>query len=199
MENLRVRRAGFCYRRQFQVFLKRYKCLCPSTWPTWSGDPRLAVEALCKHLDYTQDQYKTGKWAMVLEYYMCVHRKHIVSTLHIHSRSIFPLISAQPSIQYLCDGHLLYYSCRSLEDGIGNDEVSFADDFEVLVNLIIKKNSRKAEAPACCSRFTSRTLTQLTHCNHKHNLHQLVVADSHLVLNSTNFIAITNMISTSLL
>lgn len=37
MENLRVRRAGFCYRRPFAVFLGRYKSLCPKTWPTWRG------------------------------------------------------------------------------------------------------------------------------------------------------------------
>jgi len=37
MENLRVRRAGFCYRRQFQIFLQRYKSLCPATWPHWEG------------------------------------------------------------------------------------------------------------------------------------------------------------------
>ena len=37
MENLRVRRAGFCYRRPFAVFLGRYKSLCPKTWPAWRG------------------------------------------------------------------------------------------------------------------------------------------------------------------
>ena len=61
MENLRVRRAGFCYRRQFQVFLGRYKCLCPATWPSWDGPLKDGVEALCQHLGYTGDQYKTGK------------------------------------------------------------------------------------------------------------------------------------------
>ncbi len=61
MENLRVRRAGFCYRRLFQVFLQRYKCLCPATWPRWDGDPKQGVERLCKHLGYTDEQYKTGK------------------------------------------------------------------------------------------------------------------------------------------
>lgn len=61
MENLRVRRAGFCYRRQFQVFLQRYKCLCPATWPMWEGSLKEGVEALCRHLGYTREQYKTGK------------------------------------------------------------------------------------------------------------------------------------------
>ena len=61
MENLRVRRAGFCYRRTFEVFLKRYKCLCPATWPEWDGPPKQGVESLCQHLGYTSDQYKTGR------------------------------------------------------------------------------------------------------------------------------------------
>merc|ERR1712048_595079 len=30
MENLRVARAGYCYRRPFEYFLQRYKSLCPS-------------------------------------------------------------------------------------------------------------------------------------------------------------------------
>ena len=67
MENLRVRRAGFCYRRQFQIFLQRYKCLCPDTWPLWEGNPRDGVNTLCKHLGYSQEQYKTGKWVITLQ------------------------------------------------------------------------------------------------------------------------------------
>lgn len=46
MENLRVRRAGFCYRRPFAVFLNRYKSLCPKTWPTWKG---VCSEWYCLH------------------------------------------------------------------------------------------------------------------------------------------------------
>ncbi len=61
MENLRVRRAGFCYRRKFPVFLNRYKCLCPETWPVWDGNPREGVRKLCSHLGYTDGQFKTGK------------------------------------------------------------------------------------------------------------------------------------------
>jgi myosin-1 len=62
MENLRVRRAGFCYRRRMDFFLQRYKSLCPSTWPNWeSGSVQRGVETLCRHLKYTPDQYKLGK------------------------------------------------------------------------------------------------------------------------------------------
>ena len=39
----------------------RYKSLCPSTWPNWTGNPRDGVEALCKSVEFTPDQYKIGK------------------------------------------------------------------------------------------------------------------------------------------
>ncbi|CEP03515.1 IQ calmodulin-binding motif [Plasmodiophora brassicae] len=38
LENVRVRRAGFAYRMEFERFLNRYKMLSPATWPTWNGD-----------------------------------------------------------------------------------------------------------------------------------------------------------------
>ena len=33
MENVRVRRAGFCQRTLYEKFLQRYKCICKDTWP----------------------------------------------------------------------------------------------------------------------------------------------------------------------
>ncbi|XP_070689239.1 unconventional myosin-Ih [Pempheris klunzingeri] len=61
MEHLRVRRAGFAYRRKFDVFLKRYKPLCPATWPHWRGVPADGVEVLVQHLGYLPNEYKMGR------------------------------------------------------------------------------------------------------------------------------------------
>ncbi|KAF7661969.1 hypothetical protein LDENG_00248800 [Lucifuga dentata] len=61
MEHLRVRRAGFAYRRKYEIFLKRYKPLCPSTWPHWRGLPADGVEILVQHLGYLPDEYKMGR------------------------------------------------------------------------------------------------------------------------------------------
>ncbi|XP_047447962.1 unconventional myosin-Ih [Mugil cephalus] len=61
MEHLRVRRAGFAYRRKYDVFLKRYKPLCPATWPHWRGLPADGVEVLVQHLGYLPDEYKMGR------------------------------------------------------------------------------------------------------------------------------------------
>ncbi|XP_062844417.1 unconventional myosin-Ic isoform X2 [Trichomycterus rosablanca] len=61
MENLRVRRAGFAYRRSFEAFLQRYKPLCPDTWPNWQGSLSEGVYTLVKHLDYKPEEYKLGR------------------------------------------------------------------------------------------------------------------------------------------
>jgi myosin-1 len=37
VENIRVRRAGFAYRREFDKFLRRYAVLSDKTFPHWSG------------------------------------------------------------------------------------------------------------------------------------------------------------------
>uniref|UniRef100_A0A665VA26 Myosin Ic, paralog b n=1 Tax=Echeneis naucrates TaxID=173247 RepID=A0A665VA26_ECHNA len=61
MENLRVRRAGFAYRRRYEVFLQRYKSLCPDTWPNWQGKLSEGVAVLVKHLGYKPEEYKLGR------------------------------------------------------------------------------------------------------------------------------------------
>lgn len=60
MENLRVRRAGFAYRRAYQIFLERYKSLCPTTWPSYEGPAKDGVRAIVDHLKYHPDDYRMG-------------------------------------------------------------------------------------------------------------------------------------------
>lgn len=61
MENLRVRRAGFAYRRSYERFLQRYKSLCKATWPKWHGSPKEGVQTLVNALGYEKDEYRMGK------------------------------------------------------------------------------------------------------------------------------------------
>ncbi|XP_060124405.1 unconventional myosin-Ic isoform X2 [Zootoca vivipara] len=68
MENLRVRRAGFAYRRKYEVFLQRYKSLCPETWPTWDGRPHDGVAVLLKHLGYKQEEFKMGRTKIFIRF-----------------------------------------------------------------------------------------------------------------------------------
>lgn len=60
MENLRVRRAGFAYRRDYEAFLKRYKCLSKKTWPHWTGNAKDGVQALVNDLKFGPDDYRMG-------------------------------------------------------------------------------------------------------------------------------------------
>ncbi|XP_067084920.1 unconventional myosin-Ic isoform X1 [Osmerus mordax] len=61
MENLRVRRAGFAYRRRYEAFLQRYKSLCPETWPNWHGRLADGVALLVKHLGYKPEEFQLGR------------------------------------------------------------------------------------------------------------------------------------------
>ncbi|OWF39023.1 Unconventional myosin-Ie [Mizuhopecten yessoensis] len=60
-ENIRVRRAGFAYRREFSKFLRRYAILTSETWPTWRGDPRQGIKHLMDTVNMDKDQWQLGK------------------------------------------------------------------------------------------------------------------------------------------
>lgn len=64
MENLRVRRAGFAYRRPYELFLQRYKCLSKNTWPNYKGVPKEGVKELIKALNYSEDEYRLGMYVI---------------------------------------------------------------------------------------------------------------------------------------
>lgn len=40
VENVRVRRAGFCFRETYEAFFWRYRMLSPSCFPTYDGSER---------------------------------------------------------------------------------------------------------------------------------------------------------------
>ncbi|XP_036391350.1 unconventional myosin-Ie-like [Megalops cyprinoides] len=60
-ENIRVRRAGYAYRRVFRKFLNRYAILTKETWPTWRGDERQGVLHLLRSVNIDQDQFQLGR------------------------------------------------------------------------------------------------------------------------------------------
>lgn len=68
MENLRVRRAGFAYRRNYEAFLHRYKCLCPQTWPHFEGSAKQGVQTLIQYLSYATDDYRMGKTKLFIRF-----------------------------------------------------------------------------------------------------------------------------------
>lgn len=60
-ENIRVRRAGFAYRRTFDKFLQRYAILTKETWPQWTGDPKNGAEWIVSCLNLDSSHYQLGK------------------------------------------------------------------------------------------------------------------------------------------
>ncbi|XP_027005416.1 myosin IEb [Tachysurus fulvidraco] len=60
-ENIRVRRAGYAFRRIFKKFLQRYAILTKETWPQWRGDEKQGVMHLLRSVNMEADQYQLGK------------------------------------------------------------------------------------------------------------------------------------------
>ncbi|XP_071168710.1 unconventional myosin-Ie-like isoform X1 [Mytilus edulis] len=60
-ENIRVRRAGYAFRREFEKFLRRYAILTPETWPNWRGDPKQGIKHLMNTVNMENDQWQLGK------------------------------------------------------------------------------------------------------------------------------------------
>nr|XP_057944461.1 unconventional myosin-Ie [Doryrhamphus excisus] len=60
-ENIRVRRAGYAYRRVFRKFLNRYAILTKESWPTWQGDEKQGVLHLMRSVNMDQDQFQLGR------------------------------------------------------------------------------------------------------------------------------------------
>ncbi|XP_039606317.1 myosin IEb [Polypterus senegalus] len=60
-ENIRVRRAGYAFRRIFRKFLQRYAILTRETWPCWRGEEREGVLHLLRSVNMESDQYQLGK------------------------------------------------------------------------------------------------------------------------------------------
>ncbi|KAI8908522.1 P-loop containing nucleoside triphosphate hydrolase protein [Gorgonomyces haynaldii] len=61
LENIHVKRAGFCFRKEYHLFLRGFGMLCPKTWPNYPGTPREGVQMLMEHLKIPEEEYKFGK------------------------------------------------------------------------------------------------------------------------------------------
>eukprot|EP00124_Ichthyophonus_hoferi_P004253 Ihof_evm2s448 gene=Ihof_evmTU2s448 len=49
-ENLRVRRAGFAYRKVYPNFMLRFRVVAPHTFPKWKGEPKDGVKQVLQYL-----------------------------------------------------------------------------------------------------------------------------------------------------
>eukprot|EP00732_Lithocolla_globosa_P002185 Lithocolla_globosa_v1_NODE_1358_length_2634_cov_10.430399.p1 type:complete len:815 gc:universal NODE_1358_length_2634_cov_10.430399:2581-137(-) len=60
-ENLRVRRAGYCYRAPYERWLKRYGVTTDKTFPNWSGSAKEAVEIIVSEAGIKSTDLAYGK------------------------------------------------------------------------------------------------------------------------------------------
>ena len=60
-ENIKVKRAGFAYRRPFDKFLSRYAILSKETWPVWTGDVRQGISIIMNVVKMDSTQYQLGR------------------------------------------------------------------------------------------------------------------------------------------
>ncbi|TPX37698.1 hypothetical protein SmJEL517_g00731 [Synchytrium microbalum] len=61
LENVKVRRAGYAFRRSFNLFLQRYKMLTSTTWPFYRGDESKGCSIIMQHLSIAATEFKIGK------------------------------------------------------------------------------------------------------------------------------------------
>ena len=63
VENVKVRRAGFCFRTEYARFIQRYMMLSPTTWRGghWRGDGRQGSEYVLKAVGMKPGEYQCGK------------------------------------------------------------------------------------------------------------------------------------------
>ncbi|KAJ3056601.1 Unconventional myosin-Ie [Rhizophlyctis rosea] len=60
-ENIRVRRAGFCYRNTFDKFLRRFAILTKETWPSWHGNPHDGIKIIMQSVDMDPKEWQIGR------------------------------------------------------------------------------------------------------------------------------------------
>ncbi|KAJ5069604.1 unconventional myosin-ie [Anaeramoeba ignava] len=61
LENVRVRRAGFAFRQEFDRFVHHYGVLCDKTWPYFKGPPEEGCKILLNYIQLDQKEWQLGK------------------------------------------------------------------------------------------------------------------------------------------
>ena len=59
-ENIKVRRAGFCYRNTFEKFLRRFAILTSETFPKWNGSPKQGIEIIMNSVGMDTKEWQLG-------------------------------------------------------------------------------------------------------------------------------------------
>lgn len=68
LENIRVRRAGWAYRAEFDKFVELFKILSKKTWPRFHGDPKEGCKVLMDDLKIPPEEWQLGKTKIFLRH-----------------------------------------------------------------------------------------------------------------------------------
>ncbi|KAI8809341.1 myosin IF [Cladochytrium replicatum] len=60
-ENIKIRRAGFCYRNTFEKFLRRFAILTKETFPTWHGRSQDGIKVIMNSVNMDSKEWQLGK------------------------------------------------------------------------------------------------------------------------------------------
>lgn len=74
VENVRVRRAGYCFRETFEDFFWRYRMLSPETFPNFSGSKKDACVKIFNALGIRSREYEMGKTKVFIKHPTVVFR-----------------------------------------------------------------------------------------------------------------------------
>lgn len=88
-ENIKVKRAGFAYRRPYQKFLHRYAILTKETWPAWHGEPTEGIHVIMRSVNMDPAQYQIGRskiFVKVSDYYFWCVLSMSISSVSVHCR-----------------------------------------------------------------------------------------------------------------
>lgn len=94
MESLRIRRAGYAYRRSYEAFLQKYKLTCPKTWPNFKeGNAQQAVRVLLEHFHMNNQKTVTfGKTKVFIRSVKTINT--LEANLAIKKIKLFTMIKA---------------------------------------------------------------------------------------------------------
>ena len=68
VENVRVRRAGYCFRETYEDFLQRYRILSDKTYPSWSGSAKDGTIEVLNALAIQGSSYQLGKTKLFIKH-----------------------------------------------------------------------------------------------------------------------------------
>lgn len=150
-ENIRVKRAGFAYRRPFHKFMQRYAILSSETWPEFRGDVTQGIDIIMRTINMDREQYQIGRTKIFIKdpesLYMieeCRERKldHYARVIQQAFRKLF---SKKKCIKTAVEASDLFLNCKerrkhSINRNFHGDYIGM--DFKPALSALIPRREK---------------------------------------------------------